>query len=54
VSTASPVVLNHSDLLNPILIDFLRQLYEEGTSPALNELSDVAGNPERMPEPAVP
>jgi len=43
VSTASPVVLDHSDLLNPILIDFLRQLYEEGTSPALNELSDGDG-----------
>lgn len=40
VSTASPVVVDHSDLLNPILIDFLRQLYEEGTSPALDELSE--------------
>jgi pimeloyl-ACP methyl ester carboxylesterase len=54
VSTASPVVLNHSDLLNPILIDFLRQLYEEGTSPALNELSDAAEGTEQMPAPLLP
>lgn len=30
VYTARPVLNSHTDLLNPMLLDFLRQLYEEG------------------------
>jgi hypothetical protein len=33
VATAHPVLNGHSDLLNPLLIDVLRQLYEEGNRP---------------------
>jgi len=55
VSTARPIVDGHSDLLNPLLVDFLRQLYEEGTRPDLNHLTssapgpdmDAAGRPKR-------
>lgn len=37
VYTSHPVLNSHSDLLNPILIDFLRQLYEEGTRGSLQQ-----------------
>lgn len=33
VETARPVLNDHSDLLNPHLLDVMRQLYEEGTKP---------------------
>lgn len=33
IYTSHPILNDHSDLLNPILLDFLRQLYEEGGSP---------------------
>jgi hypothetical protein len=35
VYTARPILNGHSDLLNPLLLDFLRQLYEEGGSPSI-------------------
>ena len=38
VYTSKPVLNDHSDLLNPILIDFLRQLYEEGTRSELQRV----------------
>ncbi|MFT3792778.1 MAG: hypothetical protein QM741_17290 [Rudaea sp.] len=38
VYTSHPVLSSHSDLLNPILIDFLRQLYEEGTRSQLQRI----------------
>ena len=46
VSTSTPVINHHSDLLNPILIDFLRQLYEEGSRPDLNRLPESSLEPE--------
>lgn len=39
VYTAAPVLDSHSDLLNPLLIDFLRQLYEEGTRPESDRIA---------------
>jgi hypothetical protein len=38
VYTRTPVLDSHSDLLNPMLIDFLRQMYEEGTRPETTRL----------------
>jgi pimeloyl-ACP methyl ester carboxylesterase len=38
VYTKTPVLDSHSDLLNPMLIDFLRQMYEEGTRPETTRL----------------
>ncbi|WP_347260255.1 hypothetical protein [Rudaea sp.] len=48
VFTAMPVLDSHSDLLNPFLIDFLRQLYEEGTRPETQRLSETMVNPDGL------
>ncbi|MEO6798739.1 MAG: hypothetical protein ABI178_02195 [Rhodanobacter sp.] len=48
VYTAVPVLDSHSDLLNPVLIDFLRQLYEEGTQSESQRLSPTNENSNRV------
>jgi hypothetical protein len=52
VATAIPVLDSHSDLLNPFLIDFLRQLYEEGTRPETQRIAHPpnGATSERVPE----
>jgi len=45
VYTSVPVLDSHSDLLNPVLVDFLRQLYEEGTRPETQRLSQTMTGP---------
>ena len=51
IETARPVLNDHSDLLNPLLLDVLRQLYEEGTKPQTQhvifqrKLTETTGEP---------